>query len=450
MPSLGAVELLAVILAGAVTVLIIDRLLRQPLFVMGGVLLAEVVLPTLGFLALSLVAGEAAEEATGPIGIQLWLLRLGTLVLVVTVGLGLLKVVALRVRSPRPGAVLLVGAVAFFGAMLLSELYAGVPRQFTLLAVPVVVALWAAPTPSPERLADLLKWTAFTIIGLSLLGALFALPRVWAEYPQSLIPGLPLRLRGFALHPNSLGPVIVLYLILERYRPSVWRGRPVLLMLALVALTLTQSKTAWGAALVVYAIHWAWGASGKRQPVALAAVAVAVLIAVGFAVFGPGLTEDVLEAEPFSGARTLTGRTGLWEQGLDFFSQDPWVGAGPRVFEQWATLNDQGWAGQAHNQLVQTLGTSGLLGAAGLLVYICALIVVAARCMGRSRGTSLSILAALLLRCVTETPLDEFEFLHIAAFVLLLSWERAGGVVEPTRTGTHPADTSRGRIPLSA
>jgi hypothetical protein len=62
-------------------------------------------------------------------------------------------------------------------------------------------------------------------------------------------------------------------------------------------------------------------------------------------------------------------------------------------------------ATHAHNQLMDTLSRSGLVGAAALALYVGVLGVLSLRCARASQGLSLALLLALLLRAGSEVPL---------------------------------------------
>jgi O-antigen ligase len=70
----------------------------------------------------------------------------------------------------------------------------------------------------------------------------------------------------------------------------------------------------------------------------------------------------------------------------------------------------------AHNQFLQTLSVAGTMGLIGLVVYLGVLVRYAIRAARPSRGLSVAFLILVLLRCVTETPLQLESFLS-GAFV---------------------------------
>jgi O-antigen ligase len=89
-----------------------------------------------------------------------------------------------------------------------------------------------------------------------------------------------------------------------------------------------------------------------------------------------------------------------------------------------------GWApAQAHDQFVQTLGEAGLVGAAGLCVYLVVLAWSGIRLRSISGGISLSLTMVLLLRGLTDRwysagATDGNLFVHFVVFAMLLLWAR--------------------------
>jgi O-antigen ligase len=148
---------------------------------------------------------------------------------------------------------------------------------------------------------------------------------------------------------------------------------------------------------------------------------------------------------------TLTGRTELWRTGLEAWQRAPLTGAGPEFFETYATNSGQAWAGQAHNQLVQTLTQYGVVGLLTLVVYVVVMVQVAFQMSARTRATSVALIALLLVRSITETPLTGLELEHLTVYGLLIAWERASHrdtVARETRVrarARQPATVNVGR-----
>ena len=85
-----------------------------------------------------------------------------------------------------------------------------------------------------------------------------------------------------------------------------------------------------------------------------------------------------------------------------------------------------GIASNAHNQFVDVLGSSGLLGLLCLLVYLQLLLKYAWSSAQSTQGFSLAFTIFILVRCITEAPLKTANIMttdflmHFVLFSLLL------------------------------
>lgn len=429
MGGTGLVPFLAIaLLAGGLMLLIADRLVRDRRFILGGLLIAYVLSPAAGFVFDAMRPDTGSDVITGP---RLWLLRLGTLAAIATIGLGLVKIASLRQGRPMSGDWIWAGAIVFAGTELLTEFVAGDIHQGTVLFALALTVLWMGPQLEPQRVAAMIKWSAVAIVAGSLAIAMAGLPGAWNQYPQSLI-GLPLRLEGLAIHPNALGPVALLAMMMERLAPSPRPLRMPILLASVTTLFLSQSKTAWVIAVVVAVILWAGRSVSDRRAAIIAVTVIASATGLSLSLVG-----EELPTEQFSSVRTLTGRTDLWLAGLELWRESPVFGSGPDAFIDLADETDQEWAGQAHNQVIQELGTSGVVGLASLILYAAVMIRAAAIHARRTGWMSLALVAFLLIRSMTETPIDELNLFHLAVFALLLAWERDAVVEARPQAASH-------------
>lgn len=265
---------------------------------------------------------------------------------------------------------------------------------FGVLAIVCALGLGAPPLAMVRTVrlggallcAGSLAWLAVDAAGAS------------STYTESLI-GLPLRLHGLYSHANGLGYVAGVVLLLggvARLRgESFWR------LVAVAALVLAQSKTAWGAfaiALVPLAMHRLQRVGGGRA--ILGRMGLVVLALAGAWLVVNGVFQLPVDA-------TLTGRTALWERVTDNFRANPIGGYGPTMLGPTDNLRYEFvWAGHAHNQLVQTAGQSGLIGLAGLAILLIALWSGALRHARATRGASLAATLYLCVRAVSEPLLN--------------------------------------------
>lgn len=421
-----------VVLGGALVA--VDRLARRGEFTVGGLFVANGVLPAIAGAAGALVPppafGEVAELTTP----QLWIGRLATLTLV-----GVLAVALLRPRTPRAGQALWLGGAVFCLTNLLTGVFAGGLPEEPLRVGLALTALWVAPRLEPRLVASWAKAVLVLVLVGSALAFAVGLPGVTVPYEVGVLPGLAFRMQGILPHANDLAPLPVLYLLLEWSFPSRSIIRRPVGAVAVVLLVLTQSKTAWIAALVVFVLV-ALADRWEQRDVRLAAGLGIVALLAAFTVYSYVGNEQVTSA--VEQASTFTGRTRLWVVGFEAWAEQPVWGHGPEFYEDYARRTNQEWAGQAHNQVVEVVAERGLVGLVGLAVYVAALCRSALRSRTVSRATSLGLVGLLLTRFITETPLSGFGLEHLTVFALLMAWERELGAQPRTRSGRTPARVS--------
>lgn len=271
----------------------------------------------------------------------------------------------------------------------------------------------------------------------------------------TLIPGFGYRLYGIADHANALGMVAVAALVIE-LSPAV-RSRPSVVLIAcqLTVLLLSQSKTAWLAALVcAFFVRFAWlkhrlfGLDKWRATLALGAIS---SFAVALTVVAVAVRMDkVLQALVDTGVDTFTGRTRIWQLTLDEFYKSPLFGYGPSLWDmQFRTDAHMLYVGQAHNQFVQTLGQAGLIGLLSLVIYLIVLAHAAVNGRHRDRGLAMSFVLLILIRCFSESPLRMIgamgwdNWIHFTTFVAAAAL--AHGMERAAPRGVDPSKNLVGR-----
>jgi len=256
---------------------------------------------------------------------------------------------------------------------------------------------------------------------------------------RGVIPGLGGRLHGLATHANSLGPLALLYLILEYWQPSPRLWRWINCITAIAVFVLAQSKTAWGAGVACGVVL---GALAMRDRLAVALrtgrgtfvpavvllggvfVSIAILIAFVFADPVYAVTRILEERMP--GLATLSGRDRVWSITLALWRQNPFFGYGPGLWDLEFRMQFSPPAGHAHNQFVQTLGEAGLLGLTALAVYLLVLLRFSIKFAQATRGATVALYLLLLIRCFTEAPFRLVVFLepafltHLMLFLTLI------------------------------
>jgi exopolysaccharide production protein ExoQ len=287
--------------------------------------------------------------------------------------------------------------------------------------------------------ADLPMWRrvrwALLLPTLGSLIAAIAAPKLalLADFGQTIIPGLSQRLYGVADHANALGIVAAIALILE-LSPIV-RTRPVWLLVCcqLLVLILTQSKTAWVAALLaIIFVRRIWLRdtvfSGNKQSFFMASIVALCLLTSILTLgifFGTGSSRLVYFLDGI-GAFNLTGRTRIWQITIDEFFRSPFTGYGPSLWDlQYRTERGMLYVGQAHNQFVQTLGQAGIFGLVAILGYLGVMFSFAVNRTSVDKGLALVLFLMLVVRCFSESPMRMSgvigwdEFLHALTFTAI-------------------------------
>lgn len=259
------------------------------------------------------------------------------------------------------------------------------------------------------------------------------------SYGQGLIPGLP-RLAGLAPHAVSLGMIVQAGLLCLWVLPLQrrWLNR-LAWGIGLSAFFLAQSKTAWlsfsvCASVLVYIRH---GASFQRRffdpknptfgvLILIALMAIVIIVSATF-LFTDITSKLASFSDSSEGAQltSLTGRDKIWAVAFNEWTQNPIFGYGPDLFSD-AHRNSVGmsFATNAHNQFMDTLARSGLIGAAALVTYVLLLLALSLRYANTTGGLTVALFVAIALRGISEVPLNLFsygpEFIsHILLLTLL-------------------------------
>ncbi len=257
----------------------------------------------------------------------------------------------------------------------------------------------------------------------------------WAAgtYGSSWLPGVNTRLYGLTPHPNILGPLAAIFLIMEARKKS--RRRLVFDivngLVAIWVLIYAQSKTAWGALLLGYLALLLIRGFHQRFRGKYAWMLTAFLL-VFLAVFSMAVINfpEILRLlQSNEAVYTFTGRLPVWKITLDVFGKNPLFGYGPRLWDLDFRMNlgeGRTFAGHAHNQFVHSLGETGLVGFSFLIFYWGVLFVSSIKISRMTNGMSVFFLVFLFIRSVSETPFENenlnFSFLvHLILFLIYLT-----------------------------
>jgi O-antigen ligase len=394
-----------------------------------------------------------------------WLSRLFTIGLI---GFALAMLLSAWLSSKKTGrrdpvwTLGIVLALYYLVNILAGATVAGVPGfNHKSLYLPIVLgALISLPHVEFSRLIVHLKLILSVVMLMNLVAAAvfpdFAVLRPYAGQ----LPGIDFRLYGVTAQANTLGPIALLLLLLELYFPSRALFRWPILALALANFLLAQSKTAWLTAFAVVILAYLpyrfmafqTRADGHASAIKLILVLLASLM-VGLLALANVDIDRLFSSEVLS----LTGRSSIWADTLAEFARHPLFGYGPSLWG-WEYRFKMGKlaAGQAHNQFIQTLGESGLVGFILLLAYLGVLLRLALHSFRTSRGFSLALYVLILVRCITEAPLrgavnDWPFFIHATLLIVLASYTRqavadhaVSRAMQPSRVAPPPHQKAYG------
>jgi O-antigen ligase len=312
----------------------------------------------------------------------------------------------------------------------------------------IVLALAAMALLLPKNIrhfADVLIGVVLFILLLCYFGVLFAPSLSIHQSGDFLEPELAGSWRGVFGHKNEASAVMVIFIFIGAFAARM-RGVLIgglIIVLALIFLFFTQSKTSIAMLPVVLIISWTM--SRLRRP--LLGLAIAVLGVLAFNILSVGS----IYLEPIRRLlnliltdATFTGRTEVWEFVLDHIRQRPITGYGFATFwgtsevvygmggyEVWANA-----AGHAHNGYLDLAVTIGIPG--GVLATFWLVLLPFADFYRSSHDQSTTLLRLLFLRvCLFAAYGSCFEnfllpeggtafFLFVATFGLrLLSVARA-------------------------
>ncbi len=363
------------------------------------------------------------------------------------------------------GSVLAFSAVGFLWLSSLWSLYPETSSRIAIIYLYVVIgAIGIARKMRADEFMHLLAWCCFLCAIASLFLAIAA-PGI--AYTPGDSEGTP-NFRGIFSYKNVLGQVMATGALAALHGIRVARGRYLdkLCMLVVFVGTAYASKST-GAFLVTLVLCgvsgidtlWRKGGPARWTAVILEVVLTPVLIVT---VAAPDTFLEMIGKDP-----TLTGRTVIWA----YVEQDIWMKPllGWGYFGFWSLTNPfaievsnaMGFVvPQAHNGLLESLLTIGVIGTALFVFILVRTVFLAVRCLGTpERALAVSTIACcvgIVQEGVSEIVLLPPNYsLTPVLFITGLMCERALWVARRQRY--YPADNraqsrilSRSRRPLQA
>ena len=347
--------------------------------------------------------------------------------------------------KPMPAPVLTLTFIAYWAASVLAPaLFGAHPRisheyaYALLIGVAALLAGQAERVHVVEAARDALLLFLLAGVAVAAVAPNLVLD---AQYQRGLLPGVP-RFAGLAAHAVTLGMLAQAFLLCLWARPY---RRPALnwagLAVGVGVVFLAQSKNAWISLLVCSALMLAvrhgealWRrVADPRDPssgiLLCGAIIVGTLGMLGPLLVGDlgALAVDFLDTPEGVSLLTMTGRDRIWAIAMEEWRASPVFGYGPGIWDEAFRAGiDMPNATNGHNQLMDTLSRSGLVGAIALVVYGAVLLLLSVRAARATGGLSLALGVALALRSMSEVPMLLFGygvelFMHLLLIVTLAS-----------------------------
>lgn len=294
------------------------------------------------------------------------------------------------------------------------------------LAVAIILSL------QKDREAILLNArNAFVVfVGMSLV-AIFIKPNLVLDfsYGQGLVAGLP-RFFGLSPHAGVMGitTVIAIWLVMTYPFSNKITQKWVLITLAF-ALILTQSKTAIVIVFVGIYFHYIYFVNDKGSSVTSFILPILALfgssLMIVFLVFidWSELISNLLGEDKLESLMTFTGRDAIWEVALSEFRNNPIFGYGGNLFSStYSAMIQMKAATHGHNQFIDALGRSGIIGFLGYVLLYIYLGFYSIKYAKATKGLTLSLFSLIALSSITQVPIvwSGISVVNIPLFILLM------------------------------
>jgi exopolysaccharide production protein ExoQ len=327
-------------------------------------------------------------------------------------------------NRPRSRSGFIIGACLAGGVVTSSLLgaHGGLVRGAFYL--PIILLGLSTVYMTHERVVRLVRWSTRAYVYGSLFAAVIAPSWAFHAAPGGVaLPGLQERLFGVGFHPNYLGFTAVVAIIVEATAPRsrfwTWHASA-----ALIVLMLAGSRMAW-IALIAAALVWGLLSARRRSEGVAGVFAASGLVLVGIYLVIDAGTSTVAN---------LDSRTPIWHQTISLWHQSPWFGIGPGLYSG-APGSQAGVTiavDQAHNQVLQTLAESGIVGVVLLAVLLIALSRAALLGWHAGSAETMAVCAAFVCLMFSESPLrvtgaSHGMYIDVVVFLLVLQRSLASG-----------------------
>jgi O-antigen ligase len=369
--------------------------------------------------------GEIFEAQLTANPIASWAIRLTSLLALIASADQLAR--RLRARA-HPGSERLILAFAlvmfWLGNVLVPSVFSThlSPMQVSWIYTPILGVGLLLLSPEASRQCLIYSRNAivlFCTVSLLLIAAKPSLV-LQTNYIQGYL-GIP-RFAGLAPHAITMGLVacIGIWCLITQPMPSKFKQRMAMLV-CLLALFLAQSKAVWISLILTLPMLIYSGrelpsfysvAKSQYRWIFAIGIALAALLLIGLVAYltTGGFDQKLaklLASDEGSRIMSVTGRDRIWDVALAEWRKAPIFGYGLPLFglEHQAQIG-MPFATSGHNQLIDTLGRTGLVGASSLVIYTGGLLYLGIKYRQASRGLSAVLVIAIVIRMISEVPFN--------------------------------------------
>ena len=332
-------------------------------------------------------------------------------------------------QKNKDSLILLISALLFIGTSILSSFVGYKPYIKPYIFIEFLLFLsvfFVNHLDLPSYIHTIKKILLLIIYGTLLFIIVDPLWSIQLEYNDGILSFFSTRLYGLTTNSNYTAPLMMLYVIFEMEYPSKSKWRRINILLSLVLILFTQSKTIWILFLVYSFIKIVHNKDFLKLKTKLnkriLLTYTTFLLVLSFAFLFVGYSNSL---------STFTGRTMIWNYTVDAWQHNKAFGYGTGLWNEEMFLHykdhiKEGWVfSHAHSQYYQTLGESGMVGVIFLFLYFFTLLFFGVKYARQTKGLSYYFALFLIIRGWTEPVFRHFFidfnfFIHFIIFTYFM------------------------------
>jgi len=299
----------------------------------------------------------------------------------------------------------------------ISSFVSGGTLQWTIVGtMGIYSATYFLPVPPLEWwIREVRRMLLFVFVYGSLVSAIlfpqWACNQAYAS--ESTTALFPIRLFGTANHANALAPLVVFAWLLGRYPNCRLAGEVIHGGAIILVFLLAQSKTNLVVASILILVHYSIKIKcldTAKKYLTIFTLGGAFLSSLLYLVEFTHFVERAKDTLYDPQLLTLTGRIPIWLMAIEMWMENLWLGQGLDAWSSEALLDNIrlfGWAApNAHNQLLQILSQSGILGLIVMVAWILLFLKIIRNTPRKNKIPHLWLCAFYFLPGVTEVVMQ--------------------------------------------